>query len=215
MTGDSGETGRRRPSPFVLMRRHVTKLIRSLGSRKNVALARLGAWWDGTRIELGGGLRCYQRTLFRGEGGVTIGDRTTFGCPVGGGVTSSRCELQARTFESRIEIGSRVGANNGLFIVASRLVAVGDECLIGANVQIMDFDAHGVAPEERRTSVGAVCPVSIGRNVWIGNNAIILKGVSIGDNAIVAAGSVVVRGAYPADSIIGGNPAKVMRTIQA
>ena len=215
MTRDSGETGRRRLTSFVLMRRHVTKFLRSLGSRKNVALARLGAWWEGTGIRLGRGIRFYQATRLCGEGTIRIGARTTIGYPIGGGFASSRCELQARSPEAVIAIGSSVGINNGFLAIAVRSVTIGDRCLIGKDVQILDFDAHGVDPDERRSSSGRVSPVVLGENVWVGNDAIILKGVRIGRNAIVAAGSVVTGGEYPEDSIVGGNPARVIGSVRA
>lgn len=90
---------------------------------------------------------------------------------------------------------------------------IGESCLIGKGVQILDFDAHGVAPEERRTSIGRIAPVILGKNVWVGNGAKLLKGTKIGDNSIVAAGAVVTGGEYPADVIIGGNPAKVVGSV--
>ena len=215
MTGNSGEAGGRRPSSFVLMRRHVTKFLRSLGSRKNVALARLGAWWDGTVIRLGRGIRFYQATRLCGEGAIRIGDRTTIGYPIGGGFANSRCELQARSPEAVIVVGSSVGINNGFLAIAVRNITIGDRCLIGKDVQILDFDAHGVDPNERRSSSGRVSPVVLGENVWVGNDAIILKGVRIGRNAIVAAGSVVTVDEYPEDSIVGGNPARVIGSVRA
>ena len=212
---DSVDTGERRPSSFVLMRRHVTKFIRSLGSRKNIALARLGAWWEGTGVRLGRGIRFYQATLLCGDGTIRIGDRTTIGYHIGGGFASSRCELQARSPGAVIAVGSAVGINNGFLAIAVRSITIADRCLIGKDVQILDFDAHGVDPDERRSSSGRASPVVLGENVWVGNDAIILKGVRIGGNSIVAAGAVVTGGEYPEDSIIGGNPARVIGSVRA
>ncbi len=109
-----------------------------------------------------------------------------------------------------ISLGESVGVNNGLLIIAARSVEIGDGCLIGKDVQILDFDAHGIAPEERRSSIGKISPVVLGRHVWIGNDVILLKGTKIGDNSIVAAGAVVPGGDYPANVILGGNPARVL-----
>lgn len=58
----------------------------------------------------------------------------------------------------------------------------------------------------------AAAPVQIGSHAWIGFNSIILKGVTIGDRSVVAAGSVVTHD-VPADTLVGGNPARVLRTI--
>ena len=115
----------------------------------------------------------------------------------------------ARYPNARITLGDLVAVNNGLLIIAAESVEIGDGCLIGGGVQILDFDAHGVAPGERRTSIGRVAPVVLGKNVWVGNGAIILKGTRIGDDSIVAAGAVVAGGEFPGGVIIAGNPARV------
>ena len=69
---------------------------------------------------------------------------------------------------------------------------------------------HFLEPERRRFTHAA--PITIGRGVWIGSHATILQGVTIGDNAVVAAGAVVTRD-VPADTVVGGVPAKVIRHI--
>ena len=178
-------------SPLLVVRRHITKFLRSLRGRINLLRARLGAWWEGTDLSVGKGVRFYQRTIVSGEGAVRIGGRSTLGYPIGGGFHSSCCELQARYPGARITLGDYVAVNNGLLIISAERVDIGDGCLIGGGVQILDFDAHGIAPGERRASIGRVAPVTLGKNVWVGNGAIILKGTGIGDDSIVAAGSVV------------------------
>lgn len=75
----------------------------------------------------------------------------------------------------------------------------------------MDHEAHGVAPDKRR-ELGVIGEVVIGKNVWIGNNVIILKESQVGDNSIVAAGAVV-SGRFPENVIIGGVPAKILRSL--
>jgi acetyltransferase-like isoleucine patch superfamily enzyme len=76
---------------------------------------------------------------------------------------------------------------------------------------MMDFEAHGIEPENRRT-LGQIGKVIIGRNVWIGNNVTILKNSRIGDNSIIATGAVV-SGAFPNNAILGGIPAKILKDI--
>jgi maltose O-acetyltransferase len=203
-----------RISPFLLLRRSITKFLRSLAARLHLLDARLGAWWGGTRLSVGRGVRFYQRTILSGEGSVRIGQRTTLGYPIGGGFSGSRCELQARYPDAVISLGHNVAVNNGFLVIAAKSVEIGDGCLIGKGVQILDFDAHGVAPEERRTSIGRIAPVALGRNVWVGNDAILLKGTRIGDNSIVAAGTVAPGGDYPADVVLGGNPARVLGSVR-
>ena len=69
---------------------------------------------------------------------------------------------------------------------------------------------HGLDPGDRQNLYHA--PIRIGRGVWIGAHATVLAGVTIGDNAVVAAGAVVTRD-VPADSVVGGVPAKFIRSI--
>ncbi|WP_349832181.1 DapH/DapD/GlmU-related protein, partial [Bacteroides fragilis] len=66
-------------------------------------------------------------------------------------------------------------------------------------------------PEERKSTQPA--PIVLGKNVWVGSNATILQGVSIGNNAIVAAGAVVTKD-VPSDAVVGGVPAKFIKTIR-
>ncbi|MGL4993926.1 MAG: acyltransferase [Bacteroidales bacterium] len=150
-----------------------------------------------------------QRTIFTGEGRVEIGDICMFGYQPGGFHHAGQIELQARTPNSTITVGRDVLTNNNIFIVACNNITIGERTIIGQYVTIMDHEAHGTHPEQRR-QMGQVGEVTIGQNVWIGNNVVILKNTNIGDNCIVAAGAVV-SGQYPANCIIGGVPAKVIR----
>jgi acetyltransferase-like isoleucine patch superfamily enzyme len=114
------------------------------------------------------------------------------------------------TFErGRLIIGDRAFINYGVDIAATGLVAIGADCLIGTHVSIIDNDFHGVVDRQR---VPASKPVIIGDNVWIGNRAIILPGVTIGEGAVVGAGSVVTRD-VPARTVVAGNPARVVREL--
>ena len=114
--------------------------------------------------------------------------------------------------DALIEIGdnSRI---NGACIHATKRISIGRNCLIAANVCILDSDGHGLAPDERHL-VNPVClPVTIEENVWIGINAIILKGVTVGRNSVVASGSVVVKD-VPANCVVAGNPARVVKQFE-
>jgi acetyltransferase-like isoleucine patch superfamily enzyme len=88
-------------------------------------------------------------------------------------------------------------------------VTIGDGCLIGHNVVSATLN-RDLRPS-RRADVHPA-PIVIGRNVWIGSNAIVLPGVTIGDNAVVAAASVVSRD-IPADTVVVGSPARMMRAL--
>lgn len=152
-----------------------------------------------------------QITLCEGGGLVEIGINCSFGYKLGGFHRGGSIELQARYKNSKIKIGNNISTNNNIFLCAANYIEIGDDTLVGQNVVMMDFEAHGIAPLDRR-SVGEIGKIIIGKNVWIGNNVTILKNSVIGENTIVATGAVV-SGIFPQNVIIGGVPAKIIRSI--
>jgi len=96
--------------------------------------------------------------------------------------------------------------NSNAQIVCSQRITIGNGVAIADGVLIRDCDDHDIQYEGYQKTA----PVVIGDHVWIGQRATILKGVTIGDNAIVAAGAVVTRD-VPANALVGGVPAKVIR----
>ncbi len=124
----------------------------------------------------------------------------------------------------RVEIGNYNWMSLRTQIVSAKLVKIGNYCIMGRDVYISDTNEHPISPEQRlkctkdywnmknvdRYTLVESDPVIIGDNVWIGERAIILKGVNIGDNAIVAAGSVVTK-SIPNNSLVAGNPAKIIK----
>lgn len=112
-----------------------------------------------------------------------------------------------------ISIGEHVGISGGT-ICAAVEVTIGAETMLGANVTIADTDFHPLSPEQRRYSHDAAqsARVRIGRNVFIGTNSVILKGVEIGDDSVIGAGSIVTR-SLPAGVIAAGNPCRVLREL--
>lgn len=114
----------------------------------------------------------------------------------------------------KITIGNHVGIS-GATIYACEKIEIGDRCLIGANTKIVDNDFHPVDPVARQNNDNTKiksAPVTIGENVFIGMNTIILKGTHIGNNCVVGAGSVV-HGTFEDNSVIAGNPAKVVKVM--
>ena len=119
--------------------------------------------------------------------------------------------FQPRYKSSEKFIGRNVSTNNNIFICAANYIDIGDDTLVGQNVIIMDFEAHGIEPEKRRL-LGPIGTIRISENVWIGNNVTILKNSEIGENSIIAAGTVVSR-KFTKNVIIGGVPAKIIKEI--
>ena len=122
--------------------------------------------------------------------------------------------LNARKSGVTIEIGKDTWINNNISIISeSSGVFIGERCLIGYNVEILDSDFHAISLRDRKSGVKHLSQkVVIGNDVFIGSNVKILKGVTIGDAAVVANSSVVTK-VVPAYSIVAGNPARVVRYI--
>jgi acetyltransferase-like isoleucine patch superfamily enzyme len=109
-----------------------------------------------------------------------------------------------------IEIGDYVLISPGCRISASDEIRIGDAVMIANGVYITDSDWHGIYD---RTERDADCrPVLIADNVWLGDHAVVLKGVSIGENSIVGANAVVTRD-VPANVVVAGNPAQVVKEL--
>lgn len=112
---------------------------------------------------------------------------------------------------SELFIGNKTRIN-GAYIHAQKKIHIGENSVIASGVNILDTNGHEVYSHDRTKGRDKPESVIIGDNVWIGLNAIILKGTEIGNNSVVSAGSVV-KGGFPSNSLIVGNPAKVVKTI--
>ena len=109
-----------------------------------------------------------------------------------------------------IKVGRNVFVNQNCTFYDLGGIDIADDVMIGPNVSIIT-SGHPIAPSQRRAGVIAK-PVVIERNVWIAAGATIIGGVTVGENSVVAAGSVVTRD-VPPNSLAGGNPARVIRSI--
>jgi acetyltransferase-like isoleucine patch superfamily enzyme len=112
--------------------------------------------------------------------------------------------------EGRIQIGDCVLMSPGSRISASDEVVIGDGVMLANGVYITDSDWHTIY--DRTVRDERVTPVHIGDNVWLGDHATVLKGVTIGENSVVAARAVVTRD-VPANVVVAGNPAKVVKEL--
>jgi acetyltransferase-like isoleucine patch superfamily enzyme len=132
-------------------------------------------------------------------------------------------KLIAEREGASIIIGRNTFIGSSLIASATR-IEVGDDVLISWGCTVVDHNSHAIGWAQRKHDVRdwyqekknwthvEIEPVKIGNKSWLGLNVIILKGVEIGEGAVVAAGSVVVKN-VPAWTIVGGNPAKVIREI--
>lgn len=125
------------------------------------------------------------------------------------------CLFSLSASGSKIIIGNNVGIS-GSTINATTTITVGDNTIIGSGCLITDTDSHPILAAERNLpdwpKYTKSKPIVIGKNVFIGARSIVMKGVTIGDGAVVGAGSVVTKD-VPANTIVAGNPARVIKTI--
>ncbi len=160
----------------------------------------------GRRLQLGGAL-----PMIIGNGRIEIGDdvsidtRNTW---IVGFKVSTTPELV---------IGDRVFVGYQTVLSVAKRISIGADTMIAGNVQIFDNISHPLSPGRRRRgesfTLEEADPVTIGTNVWIGNGATIMRGVSIGDNSVVAASSVVTK-PVPANTLVAGNPARIIKQIE-
>jgi acetyltransferase-like isoleucine patch superfamily enzyme len=119
------------------------------------------------------------------------------------------CKIRAH--EGEVRIGAKSVLGQECTISAFQHVSIGRECIVADRVMLIDFD-HGVVDVERPIREQGIYKrdVRVGHNVWIGYGACFLRGVTVGDNAVVGT-SAVVTGDVPANAVVGGIPARVLR----
>lgn len=109
-----------------------------------------------------------------------------------------------------IKVGKNVFINSGCCFQDQGGIEIGDNVLIGQQVVIATLD-HDLIPKKRANMFPS--PVKIGNDVWIGAHATILAGVTVGNGAVIAAGAVVTKD-VPQNAVVGGVPAKIIKTIK-
>jgi acetyltransferase-like isoleucine patch superfamily enzyme len=120
-----------------------------------------------------------------------------------------------RVHEGEVRIGAKTVMGQECTISAFQHVSIGRECIVADRVMLIDFD-HGMVEVERPIRLQGIYKrdVHVGHNVWIGYGACILRGVTVGDNSVIGT-SAVVTGEVPANAIVGGVPARVIRMREA
>ncbi|WP_280586710.1 sugar O-acetyltransferase [Halorubrum sp. Boch-26] len=119
---------------------------------------------------------------------------------------SLRCD-----YGYNVAVGDGFFANYGCVFLDATPVSFGDRCMLGPGVHVYAV-THPIDPDERATGRESGRPVTVGDDVWIGGRAALNPGVTVGDEAVVASGAVVTED-VPARTVVGGNPARVIREI--
>lgn len=134
--------------------------------------------------------------------------------------------LRVEKFGSgQIAIAAEAYIGDDCLLSAAVSISIGESAMLAHGVQIFDNDSHPLDPAARLADYASVQthgergtiaakPVTIGARAWIGFNAIIMKGVTVGENSVVAAGSIVTRD-VPPNAVVAGNPATIVKTIEA
>ena len=153
-----------------------------------------GLLFLGKRLEI----QIARRGTVRFGGFVWIGDGTKIRC-----------------HEGEVVIGDKTVLGQECTISAYQHVRIGEQCVIADRAMFIDFD-HGIVEVERPIRVQGIYKrdVDVGSNVWIGYGACILRGVKVGDNSVIGTNSVVTSD-VPANSVVGGIPARILRTREA
>jgi len=185
----------------------------------------LDDWWTKpipANVEFGEGFYCESAQIFRflrsrQPAAVRLGDHVS--CYAG-------CSFSIGD-NGHVTVGSFTLLNGALIMCEDR-IEIGSNCLVSWNVGIADSDFHPLDPAQRLVDARALAPflkdgparpklktapVIIEDNVWIGMNAVILKGVTVGTNSVVAAGAVVTK-SVPENTVVAGNPAVPVKKFQ-
>ena len=142
---------------------------------------------------------------------VSIGDYTTVIATADKRVRITAWKA-ADDKSGKVDIGKHCLICQGARIMAATEITIGDDCMLANNVCISDSDWHDLY--DRTQPIGNTEAIRIGKNAWIGDSAMVCKGVQIGDNAIIGAGSIVAKD-VPANAVAAGNPASVIKYLDA
>jgi acetyltransferase-like isoleucine patch superfamily enzyme len=120
-----------------------------------------------------------------------------------------------RCHQGEVIVGAKTVLGQECTISAYRHVRIGDQCVVADRAMFIDFD-HGVVEVERPIRQQGIYTrdLDVGSNVWIGYGACMLRGVRVGDNSVVGTNTVVTKD-VPANAVVGGVPARILRMREA
>ncbi len=130
------------------------------------------------------------------------------------GSTGKNCFIEAGfncDYGCNIHVGNNFWANFGVTILDPAEVRIGKNCFVGPQVGLYTA-THPLDPKARVSGKAMARPITLGDNCWIGGHAVINPGVNLGDNVVVASGAVVTQ-SFGDNVVLGGNPAKVIKTL--
>jgi len=139
---------------------------------------------------------------------VSIGDYTTLIATMDRRIRLTSWIANGKS--GKVEIGRHCLICPGTRIQAATAITIGDDCMMAQNVCITDADWHDLY--DRSVAIGQTREVVISTNVWVGDSAMVCKGVAIGENSIVGAGAVVLKD-VPPNVVVGGNPAVIVKNL--
>lgn len=113
-------------------------------------------------------------------------------------------------FGKNIKLGKRLSINANCCFQDWGGIEIGDDCQIGHNVVLATTDHH-LSPNKRHDLINK--NIVLGKSVWVGSNSVIVGGVTVGDGAVIAAGAVVTKD-VPANTVVGGVPARIIKKIE-
>jgi acetyltransferase-like isoleucine patch superfamily enzyme len=115
-----------------------------------------------------------------------------------------------KAHQGEITIGDYCVVNPGVRITSASSITIGNNCMLAMYVYLMDMDGHDLY--HRVFAPGNSAPIVLKDNVWVCDGAVIGKGITIGENSVVAARSIVTKN-VPANVVVAGNPAKVIKQL--
>lgn len=183
---------------------------------KDNHIIRAGVFLSGCKIKINGS---HNRVILN-SGGINFLKDITISIygnnniiKIGKNVSSQNLAFCIEDNNNRIVLGDnfRGGSFSELAAIEGTEIIFGDDCLLSAHITIRTGDSHSILNAMTRDRINASKSVILGNHVWIGNTVLIFKGANIGDNSIIAGGSVVTGKSFPTNSIIGGNPAKIIK----
>jgi acetyltransferase-like isoleucine patch superfamily enzyme len=152
----------------------------------------------------------YQPVLIKGTGNIVVGSHVRIGHEESAGFWNTYTYFDVRGERGLIRIGDGVMLNNNTSLTADgATIEIGANTIAGINLSIATSDGHSINPLSRHKGVFPRLPVTIGENVFLGDNVVILKGVHIGQYSVIGANSVVTKD-IPEKAVAAGNPCRVL-----